>query len=55
MNDIRGILGMNKQGKKMKISNYAPYSYADANTLPWPSNKAAKGFGVNPSRVEQFK
>jgi len=21
----------------MKISNYAPYSYADANTLPWPT------------------
>jgi len=39
----------------MKISNYAPYSYADANTLPWPANKAAKAFGVNPSRVEQFK
>lgn len=54
MNDLRGLLGMNKQGKTMKVSNYAPRMALDPAGLPFPAEPKAKDFGVKPERVEQF-
>lgn len=54
INDIRGLLGMNKQGGKTVISNFAPRMGFDAATLPFPKNAKAAAFGVRADRVEQF-
>ncbi|MBW2703454.1 MAG: hypothetical protein JRF33_21765 [Deltaproteobacteria bacterium] len=54
MNDVRGMLGMNKQGGKVKISNYAPRMGVDLKVLPFPAEPKAKKYGVNRDRVEQF-
>ena len=54
INDVRGMLGMNKQGGKVAISNFAPRMGFDPATLPFPKNAAAQPFGVRAERVEQF-
>jgi hypothetical protein len=53
-NDIRGLLGMNKQGNKMQIANYAPRMGIDPKKLPFPEDEKAKAYGASPDRVEQF-
>ena len=53
-NDIRGMLGMNKKGGKVKISNYAPRMGLNLKTLPFPTVAKAKKYGVDPKLVEQF-
>ena len=54
LNDVRGLLGMNKQGNKMKIANFAPRMGIDPKNLPFPAEEKAKPYGANPERVEQF-
>lgn len=54
MNDVRGILGMNKKGGKLKISNYAPRMGINMKKLPFPAEAKAKKYGVSPDLVEQF-
>ena len=53
-NDVRGILGLNKKGGKVKIKNYAPRMGINPKSLPFPAEAKAAKYGVNPKRVEQF-
>lgn len=54
LNDIRGLFGMNKQGGKLKISNFAPRMGLDLKNLPFVGEERARQYGVSPERVEQF-
>jgi len=54
LNDVRGLFGMNKQGGKVQISNWAPRMGLDPGNLPFPAEATARAYGVNPARVEQF-
>jgi hypothetical protein len=54
LNDVRGILGLNKSGGKVKISNYAPRMGIDLKNLPFPAEAKAAKYGVSRARVEQF-
>ena len=54
LNDVRGLLGMNKQGNKLVIKNYAPRMGLDLSKLPFATEPKAGGFGVSAKRVEQF-
>lgn len=54
LNDVRGMFGMSKQGGKVQISNFAPRMGLDPKNLPFPAEAAARAYGVDPARVEQF-
>lgn len=54
MNEIRGLFGVNKQGGTVAISNFAPRMGLDLANLPFPKEEKAKGFGVDPDKVEQY-
>ncbi len=54
LNDIREILGVNKQGGKAGIKNYAPRTMIDPANMPFPTEPKAKEYGVRRERVEQF-
>jgi hypothetical protein len=54
LNDVRGMFGMNKQGGKVQISNFAPRMGVDPKNFPFPAEGKAKEYGVNPAKVEQF-
>ena len=53
-NALRGMLGLNKKGRSVKISNYAPKHDININSY-FPTNSKAKKYGVQKSLVEQFK
>ncbi len=53
-NALRGMLGLNKKGRNVKISNYAPKHDLNVNSY-FPTNPKAKKYGVQKSLVEQFK
>lgn len=53
-NDLRGMLGMSLQGKKMEISNFAPRMGLDLQKLPFPGNPEARAYGASPERVGRF-
>ncbi len=52
-NALRGMLGLNKKGRNVKISNYAPKHDIDIKSY-FPKNKKAQKYGVQKSLVEQF-
>lgn len=54
LNDVRSLFGMNKQGTKMVISNFAPRMGLDPKSPPFAEEPKAKEFGVSAARVEQF-
>jgi len=48
MNDVRQLFGMNQQGGRVAIANYAP---AVPYNRPFPQNEGAKKFGVQPTAL----
>jgi hypothetical protein len=53
MNSLRGVLGLNKQGGKVKISNFAPKLKLDIESF-FSKEKNIKKLGVSRDLVEQF-
>lgn len=51
MNDLRGLLGLNKQGGTVAIANYAPRMGIDPTNLPFPKNEKARAYGVQPGAI----
>lgn len=54
LNDVRGLFGLNKDGGRVEIKNFAPRLGIDLGNLPFPAEPKAKAYGVKAERVEQF-
>lgn len=54
LNDVRGLLGQNKQGGAVKIKDFAPRMGLDPAKLPFPEEPKAQAYGVSRARTEQF-